>query len=118
MNKLNLDTAGVLDIELNEGHSFNIVIDHFEADGTTPLPLTGAPRMGIRPRSRVGQLITIENTNGINAVGNRLQIDRTVLENTLAAGEYDYDIRLDMAETSLRLWKGIITVNKVHAKAI
>jgi hypothetical protein len=112
MPTLNLDTAGALDIIITQGNSFDIVIDHFEADGVTPRPLTGTHKMVVFGPG--GQAVgRFEQPTDITVASNRLTISRTSINNTLPAGSLQYYIYSEQAgNKTLPMWKGKLEVNK------
>lgn len=107
---LNLDTAGTLDIIIGQGQSFSIQIEHFEADGTTPLPITGTAAMKVIAQGKV--IKTIAATVDSNSI----TIAQTDVQNTMPPGKHAYHIYADQAAgITLPLWKGTLTVNPYPA---
>lgn len=111
---LEIDLTGTtrLDFLINQNHSFELELDHFQDDGVTPLPLTGTWSGAIsKTETAEGKVMDLVQGAAIVVVDNKLTIKRSVIQNTLQPGIYYYDIRNDNVDlTSVKGYKGRIIV--------
>ena len=104
---LNLDTAGLLDIQIRESHSFDVQMQFFEPDGVTPTVLAGDWKMNI------GNQMQLSLGSGLSISSNMLEISRDYILNTLANGVYQYDLRNNLpGNISIPVFYGRIFVNQ------
>jgi hypothetical protein len=111
--QIDLRGSTLMDILINEKHSWELRLEHFEDDGTTPLALTGTYKMQISTKENNENVVmTLENGSGLTVAANVLTINRTVVQNTLGRGTFYYDIRSDFGDgTSIRPYYGRIIIS-------
>lgn len=111
MSVINLSTAARLDINVDANYSYELALEHYEDDETTPITLLGTYSMKIMDQSD-NLLETLVEGNGISKTGHILYVSRTTLNNLLARGTYKYEIREDLpGDISNKRFKGLISVN-------
>jgi hypothetical protein len=113
--QLDLRGTALVDFYINQGHSFKVEMDHFEQDGTTPLPLTGTFKMTINDKiDSVTPVMTLTAGDGLTVVDNKLTIQRSAAQNSLPSGILYYDIRVDHGDnTSVKMYEGRIHISPV-----
>lgn len=107
---LDLNPAAELDIKIAAGHSWDITFSG-DADGPEVFA-NAAPSMRVVRGG--GPVATYNTENGMEVVNSRtLRISRNVVQNSLPAGEYSYNIRLDYGNgTSLPFAAGKLIIEK------
>lgn len=114
MQTANLTATATLHIVLNELSSFNLVLKQWQ-DAAKTIPVdwpTGVWKMSVFSGNGEA-LLRITNNSGITAVANVMTIRRNNIQNKLAPGKYNYNIRCDFPDgTNIYPFEGILTIIK------
>ncbi len=112
MNKISFDTAATLDIEVNKQTSFDLVMELYEPDGSTPRNITGTIHMAISSQASGPVALRLASPADITVAANSITVSRTAVNNTLPAGQYTYRLyeSTNGGNTITPLAKGAFTV--------
>lgn len=120
-NTLDLSTAAKLDIIIDENHSYDIEINHFNEDGSA-MTLTDDYMMSFafdENGTRVAFSIYSLDHAELKRSYNKLIISVTAIANKLRPGNYYYDIRSDRSDgRSSKMYYGIATIHPSIAKKL
>lgn len=107
---LDLDVAIIMNIKVKQGHSFSITLTYTDESG--PVTLTGTRKMVITDGITT---YTFTPGAGLTQASNTLTIARTVAQNTLYHGYYNYEIRKDEGGLSIPEYRGEFVVEPSKA---